>query len=155
MSVCLCACSCQCHKEKMKQPMRKTERLVPHHALVSLSNLWQSAQSQGFKDRRCWGKRKPRLRKRSILCCETRSVGYLLSIDLMMLEKHLTQLLNWGYKSSVELLFFLSFSFLFIFTPRSRKKLKTSTTYKNTWFGPRKVNNRLWISKGTWTHNPS
>jgi len=39
-------------------------------------------------------KGKLRLRKRSILHCETRSVGYLLSIDLMMLEKHLTRLLN-------------------------------------------------------------
>jgi len=40
------------------------------------------------------GKGKPRLRKRSILHCETRSVGYLLSIDLMMQEKQLTRLLN-------------------------------------------------------------
>lgn len=52
--VCLCVCSCQCHKEKMKQPTRRKESLVPHHALVSLSNLWQSAQSQGLKDTRCW-----------------------------------------------------------------------------------------------------
>lgn len=36
--------------------MRRKESLVPHHALVSLSNLWQSAQSQGLKDTGSWGK---------------------------------------------------------------------------------------------------
>lgn len=48
------------------------------------------------------GKGKQRLRERSILHCETRSVGYLLPIDLMMLEKHLSRLLNGGCKSCVK-----------------------------------------------------
>lgn len=39
----------------------------------------------------------------------------------MMLEKHLTQLLNWGYKSSVEVFFFLSFSFS-ISSPQGQEK---------------------------------
>ena len=95
-------------REKMKQPMRRKETLVPHHALVSLSNLWQSARSQGLKDRRCWRKGKLGLRKRSILHRETRSVGYLLSIDLMTLEKHFALLLHGGWNSVVEGLFFFS-----------------------------------------------
>lgn len=83
------------------------------------------------------GKEKPSLRKRSIRHCETRSVGYLLSIDLMMLEKHLTRLLNWGCKSTVEGLFFSSCGsfFTFFFTSRLKKKLrkkKTSAT-KQKW----------------------
>lgn len=55
--VCLSVCvHASATKQKMKQPMRRKECLVPHHALVSLSNLWQSAQSQGLKDTRCRGK---------------------------------------------------------------------------------------------------
>lgn len=37
--------------------------LVPYHALVSLSNLWQSLQSQGLKDTRRREKGKQKLKK--------------------------------------------------------------------------------------------
>lgn len=40
------------------------------------------------------GKREAKAEERSILHCETRSVGYLLFIDLMMQEKHLKLALN-------------------------------------------------------------
>lgn len=55
LSVCVHASATKEEKKKMKQPMRRKESLAPHHALVSLSNLWQSAQSQGLKDIRSWG----------------------------------------------------------------------------------------------------
>lgn len=77
------------------------------------------------------GKEKPSLRKRSIRHCETRSVGYLLSIDLMMLEKHLTRLLNWGCKSTVEgFFFFLLWLSLSLFLHLKVKK-KSSEKKKN------------------------
>lgn len=80
----------------------------------------------GVERHKMLGKEKPSLRKRSIRHCETRSVGYLLSIDLMMLEKHLTRLLNWGCKSTVEGFFFSSCGsfFTFFFTSRLKKKAK-------------------------------
>lgn len=68
----------------------------------------------GVERHKMLGKEKPGLRKRSIRHCETRSVGYLLSIDLMMLEKHLTRLLNWGCKSTVEVFFFFFLLWLFL-----------------------------------------
>lgn len=48
------------------------------------------------------GEREAKAEERSILHWETRSVGYLLFIDLMMQEKHLRLLVNRGNKSSVE-----------------------------------------------------
>ena len=122
-------------REKTKQPMRRKESLVPHHGLVSLSNLWQSARSQGLKDRRCWRKGKLGPRKRSILHRETRSVGYLLSIDLMTLEKHLALLLNAGWNSAAEGLFRLPlplfFDTPFFVTQGQRRKEKSRKKVPN------------------------
>lgn len=59
LCVCLPICvhaSATEKEKKKKQPMRRKESLVPHHGLVSLSNLWQSAQSQGLKDTESRGK---------------------------------------------------------------------------------------------------
>lgn len=70
------------------------ETPAPYHALVSLSNLWQSLESQGLKDTRRMEKREAKAEERSIRRCETRTVGYLLLIDLMMREKHLKVALN-------------------------------------------------------------
>lgn len=47
------------------------------------------------------GKREAKAEERSIPHCETRSVSYLLFIDLMMQEKHLKLALNWRNTSSV------------------------------------------------------
>lgn len=47
------------------------------------------------------GKREAKAEERSIRHRETRSVGYLLFIDLMMQEKHLKLALNWRNTSSV------------------------------------------------------
>lgn len=96
-------------------------------------------------------KGKPRLRKRSILRCGTRSVGYLLSIDLMMLEKHLTLLLNWGCKSSAHGVFVPS---LFFATPTVKKKLKISTNkQKNELAGQQKLINLPYNVEGMRTNS--
>lgn len=48
---------CTCPKDHWKLRESKKNQLVPHHALVSLSNLWQSASSLGLKDIRRQGSR--------------------------------------------------------------------------------------------------
>lgn len=48
----------------------------------------------GVERHKTQGKGEAKAEERSILRCETRSVGYLLFIDLMMQEKHLKLALN-------------------------------------------------------------
>lgn len=66
----------------------------------SLSCACQLVQSMaitsvpGVERHKTQGKGEAKAEERSILHCETRSVGYLLFIDLMMQEKHLKLALN-------------------------------------------------------------
>lgn len=147
LCVCLSVCSCQCHREEKKT--KKNESLWGEKKawflIIRLLVVQSMAISTvpGVERQGILGKGKPRLRKRSILRSETRSVGYLLSIDLMMLEKHLTLVLNWGSKSTAHGVFLpLSCSGSpFFFHHEVRKKLKLSTNKQTNkqkdWLGHR------------------
>lgn len=78
----------------------------------------------GVERHKTQGKREAKAEERSILHSETRSVGYLLFIDLMMQEKHLKLALNWRNTSSV------------FFSPqgqeRAKKKLEQTETNHTT-----------------------
>lgn len=56
---------------------------------------------RGWETQDAGKKGEAKAEERSIPHCETRSVGYLLFIDLMMQEKHLRLALNGGNTSSV------------------------------------------------------